>query len=163
VSRQRPGETGAAASIDLWSNHYKEKTMHRSTIALALLLMTPLASAQVYKWKDASGVEHYSQTPPSSAIKFKEVKPATEVPPTPAASTAEPAKAATPQPTTTTVADTPENRSKLCTSLQTNLTALQGAAPVVMDQGGKQTTLDAGARAREASEAQARYQLYCVK
>jgi hypothetical protein len=139
--------------------------MHRSTIALALLLMAPLASAQVYKWKDASGTVHYSETPPpSSAIKFKEVKPTTEVPPTPAASTAAPAAApVAQQPTTTTVADTPENRAKLCTSLQTNLAALQGAAPVVMQQGGKQTALDDSARKQQAAAAQAQYQQYCAK
>ena len=139
--------------------------MHRSMIALTLLLVAPLAGAQVYKWKDASGTEHYSQTPPpSSATKFKEVKPDTSVPATPAASTTVPAAApAAPQPTTTTVADTPENRAKLCASLQTNLAALKSAAPVVMQQGGKQTALDDSARKQQASAAQAQYQQYCAK
>ena len=139
--------------------------MHRSMIALTLLLIAPLAGAQVYKWKDANGTEHYSQTPPpSNATQFKQVKPATSVPPTPAASiTAPAAAAADPQPTTTTVADTPENRTKLCTSLQTNLAALQGAAPVVMQQGGKQTALDDSARKQQASATQAQYQQYCAK
>jgi hypothetical protein len=139
--------------------------MHRSMIALALLLMAPLVGAQVYKWKDANGTVHYSQTPPSSnGTKFKEVKADTSVPPTPAASTAAPAAAPAPaQPTTTTVADTPENRAKLCSSLQTNLAALQSAAPVVMQQGGKQTALDDSARKQQASAAQAQYQQYCAK
>jgi len=139
--------------------------MHRSMIALALLLLTTLASAQVYKWKDANGTVHYSQTPPpSSGTKFKEVKPDTSVPPTPAASTAAPAAAApATQPAATTMADTPENRAKLCASLQTNLAALQSAAPVVMQQDGKQTALDDSARKQQASAAQAQYQQYCAK
>jgi hypothetical protein len=139
--------------------------MHRSMIALALLLTAPLISAQVYKWKDANGTVHYSQTPPpSGGTKFKEVKPDTSVPPTPAASTAPPAApAATAQPAATTMADTPENRAKLCASLQTNLAALQSAAPVVMQQGGKQTALDDSARKQQASATQAQYQQYCAK
>jgi hypothetical protein len=137
--------------------------MHRSMIALALLLMSALVSAQVYKWKDASGTVHYSQTPPSSATKFKEVKPDTSVPPTPAASAAAPAAAPVAPPATTTVADTPENRAKLCSSLQTNLAALQSAAPVVMQQDGKQTALDDSTRKQQASAAQAQYQQYCAK
>jgi len=139
--------------------------MHRSMIALALLLMAPLVSAQVYKWKDANGVVHYSQTPPpSTGTKFKEMRADTSVPPTPAASTSAPAAApAAAQPTSTTVADTPENRAKLCTSLQTNLAALQSAAPVVMQQDGKQTVLDDSARKQQASAAQAQYQQYCAK
>lgn len=138
--------------------------MHRPMIAVALLLMAPLVSAQVYKWKDASGTVHYSQTPPpSSATKFKEVKPDTSVPPTPSASTAAPAAPAAAKPSTTTVADTPENRSKLCTSLQTNLSALQSTAPVVMQQDGKQVALDDSARKQQASATQAQYQQYCAK
>lgn len=139
--------------------------MHRSMIALALLLMAPLVGAQVYKWKDANGTVHYSQTPPSSSgTPFKEMKPDTSVPPAPAASTAAPVAApVTPPPTTTAVADTPENRAKLCSSLQTNLAALQSAAPVVMQQGGKQTALDDSTRKQQASAVQAQYQQYCAK
>jgi hypothetical protein len=138
--------------------------MHRSMIALALLLMAPLVSAQVYKWKDASGTVHYSQSPPpGGAAKFKQLKADTSVPPAPAASVAKPAAAATAQPAATTMADTPENRAKLCTSLQTNLAALKGSAPVVMQQGGKQTALDDNARKQQASAAQAQYQQYCAK
>jgi hypothetical protein len=139
--------------------------MKSSMIALALLLMTPLVSAQVYKWKDASGTVHYSQTPPPGVnTKFKEMKPSSDVEATPAAApTTSKSEAATPAPTTTTVADTPENRSKLCTSLQTNLAALNGSGAVVMQQGGKQTALDDSQRKQQAAAAQTQYQQYCAK
>ena len=141
--------------------------MHRSMIAVALLMLAPLVSAQVYKWKDANGTVHYSESPPpSNGTKYKEMKSSGEVDPpaTPAVSTssAKPAAAA-PTPSTTTMADTPENRSKLCDSLKTNLTALQGTAPVVMQQDGKQTALDDNARKQQASATQAQYQQYCAK
>jgi hypothetical protein len=137
--------------------------MNRSMIALTLLLIAPLVSAQVYKWKDASGTVHYSQTPPVEGTKFKEMKPSTVVDETPAAAPTVAKTEATPAPTTTTVADTPENRSKLCTSLQTNLAALNSSGAVVMQQGGKQTALDDSQRKQQAAAAQTQYQQYCAK
>lgn len=136
--------------------------MHRALIALALLLPVSLASAQVYKWKDASGTVHYSETPPpSQATKYKQMTPAADAPATPAAAPAAAPAPAASAPAQTTVADTPENRAKLCGSLKTNLAALQGSGAVVMQQGDKQTALDAAQRKQQADASQAQYQLYC--
>lgn len=139
--------------------------MHRSMIALALLLLAPLASAQVYKWKDANGTVHYSESPPVQGTKYKQMKSSGGIDPpaTPAASTSSAKPAAAAPTPSTTLADTPENRTKLCDSLKTNLTALQGTAPVVMQQDGKQTALDDNARKQQADAAQAQYQQYCAK
>ncbi len=139
--------------------------MHRSIMALTLLLMTPLVSAQIYKWKDASGTVHYSQTPPpNSGTRFQQIKPDTAAPPTPSAGSAAPTTApATAPASTTRLADTPENRASLCVSLQANLTALLGQAPVVMQQDGRQTVLDDSARKQQVSAAQAQYRQYCAK
>ena len=141
--------------------------MHRSLIALALLLLAPLATAQVYTWTDARGTVHFAQAPPPAGTKYKEVKTSASVQPlaAPAAvasadssnggsseGSAEPAKPVT---------DTPENRSKLCTSLKSNLTALNGSAPVVMQVNGKATALDDSQRKQQAGTAQAQYQQYC--
>ena len=137
--------------------------MHRSLIAVALLLLAPLANAQVYKWTDANGTVHYSETPPVEGTKFNKVKTNGSVEPlaapTPAANTeqASAAPAAPPAP----IADTPENRHTLCESLKTNIAALQGSAPVVMQQGGKSTALDDGQRKEQTGAAQAQYQQYC--
>lgn len=43
-------------------------------LTLAALLCAASAGAQVYKWKDAKGVTHFSDTPPPSAREKAEVK-----------------------------------------------------------------------------------------
>ena len=50
----------------------KVAKMVPAAIGVALLLLGAAASAQVYKWVDAKGVTHYSDTPPAS--KQAEVK-----------------------------------------------------------------------------------------
>src|SRR3546814_5886552 len=107
-----------------------ENTMHRSLIAVALLLLAPLATAQVYKWTDASGTVHYSEAPPAQGTKFSRVTTTGTVEPlvAPASSEAEDRRE-TPAEPAKPVADTPENRSKLCESLKSNPTALQGSGP----------------------------------
>ena len=47
-------------------------TLRRFLLPLALLCAG--ASAQVYKWKDAKGVTHFSDNPPASALNKSEVK-----------------------------------------------------------------------------------------
>ena len=60
------------------------------TLALAALSASAVAQQQtVYEWKDAKGVTHYTDTPPSGAHKVREISRAN----TPAA--AKPAPAAT--------------------------------------------------------------------
>ena len=129
--------------------------MHRFLIVLALLMTAPLVSAQVYKWSDASGTIHYSQSPPNVGTKFKEVKPNVSADPTPAT------PSSVPKPVTTAVADTPENRANLCTTLKTSLTALQGTGAVVVEKDGKQTALDAAGRKEQTETAQAKIKQYC--
>lgn len=46
----------------------------RRTIVIALALLAvalPAAADDVYSWKDARGVTHYSQTPPPAGIRFE--------------------------------------------------------------------------------------------
>lgn len=139
--------------------------MHRSLIAVALLLLAPLANAQVYKWTDASGTVHYSETPPTQGTKFNKVKtngsvePLAAPAPAPADKPAQASTAATAA--AAPIADTPENRHTLCESLKTNIAALQGSGPVVMQQDGKSTALDDSQRKEQTGSAQAQYQQYC--
>jgi len=138
-----------------------ENTMHRSLIAVALLLLAPLVTAQVYKWTDASGTVHYSEAPPAQGMKYSQVKTNGTVdapapaPATPAAAAPSPETAAQP------VADTPENRSNLCKSLQANLAALNGSAPVVMEKDGKSTALDDSQRKQQIAADTTQYNQYC--
>lgn len=137
--------------------------MRRLPLVAVLLLLAPLAFAQVYKWTDTSGTVHYSETPPPTGTNYKQVKTNGSVdpvaPPTPAADDKpdEPAATAAAKP----MADTPENRGKLCTSLKANLAALQGSAPVVMQQEGKDVALDDSQRKVHIATAQAQYEQYC--
>ena len=141
--------------------------MHRPLITLALLLLAPLATAQVYTWTDAGGTVHYAQAPPPEGTRYKEVKTSGSVQPreTPApvatidSSNGRSSGGGTESPKP--VADTPENRSKLCTSLKANLAALNGSTPVVMQVNGKTTALDDNQRKQQATTAQSQYQQYC--
>ena len=139
--------------------------MHRSLIVVALLLFAPLCAAQVYKWTDASGTVHYSEAPPAQGTKYSKVTTTGTVEPL-----AAPTERANPEdaggsnePTAApkTVADTPENRKSLCSSLQSNLATLQGSGPVVMEKDGKPSALDASQRQQQIATAQAQYDQYC--
>lgn len=133
-------------------------------LLLLLALNTSPASAQAYKWKDAHGIVQYTQSPPPEGVKYQQIKTASSdaplVAPAPAArpvdnDTAEPTAAAKP------MADTPENRSKMCAALRANLAALNGSTPVVMAQNGKTVALDADQRKQQTAATQAQLQQYC--
>ena len=141
--------------------------MRRSLLVVVLLLLATMASAQVYKWTDAGGTVHYSETPPATGTSFKQIttsgsaapiakKPAVVRQAGNPSETAAPAAAST-QP----VADTPENRDKLCTSLKANLASLESKAPVVMQKDGKNVLLDDTERQTQAATAQKQYAQYC--
>ena len=137
--------------------------MHRLPIALALSLLAPLASAQVYKWTDAGGTVHYSQSPPAKGTEFKQVKTtgsaAPLAPPPPTNVERDTTGSAEPPPAP--VADTPANRKTLCTSLKSNIAALQGSGPVILQQNGKPDVLGAEQRKQQLATAQSQYGQYC--
>ena len=140
--------------------------MSRSLIVLALLLVAPLAAAQqIYKWTDAKGTVHYSQSAPPEGTRFQQVKLAggVESADAPAAqpnteSASVPADAPAPA---APVADTPANRARLCATLKANLATLQGSGPVVMQQGGKPAVLSDAQRQQQVATANAQYRQYC--
>jgi len=147
--------------------------MPRSLIAVALLLLAPLAAAQqIYKWTDAQGTVHYSQSPPPQGTKYKQITLAgvtessdagTDAPATPADGNNTPDDApSAPAAPSAPMADTPANRAKLCATLKSNLAALQGSGPVVMQQNGKPSVLDAVQRKQQVDTANAQYQQYCA-
>ncbi|HEX8777760.1 MAG TPA: DUF4124 domain-containing protein [Rhodanobacter sp.] len=136
--------------------------MRRLALAATLLLVAPLAVAQqIYKWTDARGTVHYSQSAPPEGTRFQQVKLAggVESPAQPAAETTPPPADS---PAATPVADTPSNRTTLCATLKSNLSTLQGSGPVVMQQGGKPALLDDAQRKQQIDTANAQYQQYCA-
>ncbi|TAL74050.1 MAG: DUF4124 domain-containing protein [Rhodanobacter sp.] len=139
--------------------------MRRSLIVVALLAITPMAGAQqIYKWTDAHGTVHYSQSAPAQG-NYQQVKLASGVE-TPAAPAVKPVandgeNRAPPAPTAAQMADTPNNRAKLCATLKSNIATLQGNGPVVMQQGAKPALLDATQRQQQIAHATAQYQQFC--
>jgi hypothetical protein len=141
--------------------------MRRLSFALVLLLVAPLAAAQVYKWTDAQGTTHYSETPPPVGTKYSQVTVSgADVPAAaPASENDTPAPAASANNANTaqgTQPDTPENRAKLCASLHANINALQGSGPVVMQgAGGTQQVLNADQRKQQLDASRSQYGQYC--
>ncbi|GLQ96985.1 DUF4124 domain-containing protein [Dyella mobilis] len=142
--------------------------MRRLSIAIVLLLVAPLAAAQVYKWTDAQGTTHYSETPPPVGTKYSQVTVSgADVPASGSGSdnsAPAPAPASTAGGSTTqgSLPDTPENRTKLCASLHSNIGALQGSGPVVMQgPSGTPQVLNADQRKQQLDASQSQYNQYC--
>jgi uncharacterized protein (DUF2126 family) len=139
--------------------------MRRLSFALALLLVAPLVSAQVYKWVDAKGTTHFSESPPPAGTKYSQVNvAASDAEAAAASSTALPANAPTDSTDQNQVmTDTPENRAKLCTQLKGSINTLSGSSPVVEQQNGQQTLLNPDQRKQQLDASQSQYQLYCAQ
>lgn len=138
----------------------------RLPIALLWLLLAPAAMAQTqaYKWTDAHGTVHYSETPPPEGINYKRLS-TRSAPPASAASApqGQPPQAGPAPASTAPMADTPANRAKLCSSLQANLALLKGSGAVVMEAKGKPSALDDTQRRQQTALAEQQYQQYCGK
>jgi cytoskeletal protein RodZ len=143
--------------------------MRRLPIALVLLLVAPLATAQVYKWTDAQGITHYSESPPPGNTKYSQVSVATGSDTSAASSSSaasnssgDSSQSSSSSTTPAQTPDTPENRAKLCASLKANISTLQGSGPVVMQgPGGEQHLLNADQRKQQLDAGQSQYQQYC--
>ena len=144
--------------------------MRRTYILLALLLVTPLASAQVYKWTDAKGVVHYSDVPPPQGVKYKNMHmslaggaaPAAATSASPAAAASSPADAGAAPASARTVADNPENRAKLCAQLRQNYTLLKGSQPLTVDDAkGQKQLVSEKQRTQDMVNTQQQLQKYC--
>lgn len=140
--------------------------MRRLLLIAALLLLATAAAAQkVYKWTDAQGTVHYSQSAPAVGTRFKTITTTGS-----ADSAASPARSSTTQaadaaPNTAYAAaesGKQQNRSDMCQSLSKNLSSLRGTSPVVMMRNGKPTALSADERKQQLDTAETQYQQYCA-
>lgn len=143
-----------------------------SAIGLSILCTAGFASAQqIYKWKDSSGVVHFSQTPPADGAHYKRMRLSSEPeiasrPSGPAAGTSDrdsrDTAAAPPAVAQTTKPDTPSNRAALCKQLSSNITLLQGKQPVVTaGDNGKQQVMSDSAREQQLATARSQQVQYC--
>ena len=136
--------------------------MRRYLVVALLVAVCPLAFGQAYKWKDAQGVTHYSDSPPPAGTKVEKIKTSGVV--IPPAGNPAPAAASTAaaKPAAGAVADTPANRAKLCDQLRKNADTLSKEKNVSVDDGkGGSRLLDDAGRARQVETTQAQITLYC--
>ncbi|WP_394001594.1 DUF4124 domain-containing protein [Luteimonas sp. WGS1318] len=128
-----------------------------SVVLLALLAVTaasPLAANEVYSWKDANGVTHYSQTPPPPGTRFEVRGIRNDAP------TATAAPVATP--TAATAAAASSTDTSQCEVARANIAALEGDAPVQqLGADGTPRELDAQGRSSQLELAQAAVRAYC--
>jgi hypothetical protein len=141
--------------------------------AVAALALVVSASAQVYKWKDAKGVTHYSDSAPPSGIDYQKVKISSNTATPVVATSASPAAASTatsaqavaqPAPASTAkIPDTANNRAKLCKDLDHNISLLGGDQPLTSgDASTPQQNMSDVQRGQELATARAQKQQYCT-
>ncbi|WP_149196529.1 DUF4124 domain-containing protein [Luteimonas suaedae] len=122
--------------------------------ALALVaaaFATGAGASEVYQWKDASGVTHYSESPPPSGNyqqrKISDSGASTSQTTSNGQASANPAAAENPQ----------------CAIARRNIETLRGEGPVQQDDGeGNVRELDADERANQLELAQAAVRAYCT-
>ncbi|WP_250625135.1 DUF4124 domain-containing protein [Pinirhizobacter soli] len=129
----------------------------RRLLPLLLIVVATAASAQAYKWKDASGTVHYSDTPPPTGTDYKNVKTT--------GSTSPLGPSAVPTPSSSAAKPSADAGNKsVCTDLQKNMALLSGTEPLSIDgPNGKQVALDDTHRRQELSLAQDQYKQNCAK
>lgn len=114
------------------------------------------AASEVYQWKDANGVTHYSQTPPAKGAYTQRAINNTGS----AAPIAPTAAAATPTITATGASANPQ-----CTTARSNIATLEGKAAVQQDTDGDgkpDKTLSDAERTSQMELAQAAVKAYCT-
>lgn len=120
----------------------------RSGLLLAVLLTTclPALAGEVYQWKDANGVTHYSDSPPAGqAFKNRNIN------------TSDPQVASQDGDAVPVV-------NAQCASARANLNQLEGGGPVGIDEDGDgkaDGTLDEAQRAAQKQLAEAAIQVHC--
>ena len=117
-----------------------------TSMVAGLMVALPLSAGELFQWKDASGVTHYSDAPPPSG-KYQNRRITT-------------AGAGTASETT---AQAPVENSQ-CTTARANLALLEGEGPIQMqgsDGSGDGTAMNAEQREAQKQLAQAAINAYC--
>lgn len=137
--------------------------MRKRLLVLLLCAGPALAATEVYKWTDADGVVHYSDTEPAHDLNAQRVR-VTGL----AASDGDEAAAPQREPadaiagTGATGADSDANAAKNCTSAHAQLELLQSDTPVGMASAGANAKpLDPAARQAQIARAQSLIATYC--
>ena len=122
--------------------------------AVLLVIAYPAAAGEVYQWKDAKGVTHYSDSPPPDKGAYRNRSVRADAPP-PAESVA----SATVTAGSAKPADNPQ-----CLTARRNLDSLKGSAPVGLDannDGIPDAEMGADERAAQLQLAEAGIKAWC--
>ncbi|MDH5824772.1 DUF4124 domain-containing protein [Luteimonas sp. RD2P54] len=114
-----------------------------TALALAASTASVAGAQEVYQWKDASGVTHYSEAPPPSGSYQQR-----RITSSGASAGTDPTAAAAP------AAENPQ-----CTTARSNIALLQGDGPVAQEDGSE---LNEDERANQMELAQAAVRAYCA-
>lgn len=122
----------------------------------ATLSFNALAGDKVYKWKDASGVTHFTDTPPPKGTQFDDLrlKGGTTV----AAAPEEVIKSADDAAAAKAQSDASKSR---CEQARTRLALLESPVDVTTMQDGKSVVMSKEARAAETNVAKTQVASYC--
>ncbi len=130
----------------------------------ALALALPMvASAQVYKWVDASGTTHFSETPPPQGVKYQNIR----TPSTADQGAPQPASDAASSGADAGKAKAADKRSpqlqRFCSQLESNISLLKSSQPLQrMGSDGKNVPMDNSVRAQQLKQQQQRYDAFCT-
>lgn len=137
-------------------------------LLLIVLLSVPLVvCAQVYKWKDARGTVHFSDTAPPHGVTYTIVKTTASMHVEPGVSSSVNAMDEgnaddSAQASKQRMADTPANRKTMCDNLQANIKLLTGDNPVITkDTKGASLVMSKESRSKELAKEQKQYQQFC--
>lgn len=137
---------------------------------LAALCLSPALAQQVYSWKDAKGVTHYSDAPPPKGTAKARTVPVAPAPPPvarvqPAPASTAAARPAVQAPDPALVQALAEQRAAQCKQAQENLKVLQANAMVAVDNDGdgkNDAVLDTKEREAQTATMQAAVQANCA-
>ena len=122
-------------------------------VAALLVVACPAIAGEVYQWKDAKGVTHYSDSPPPDKGEYRNRSVRSDVP-------APPETAAVAKPAAARPADNSQ-----CVMARQNLDRLKSNAPVGLDannDGKPDAEMDAGQRASQVQLAEAGIKAWCA-
>lgn len=136
-------------------------------------MLSMLAQAEIYKWKDANGVIRYSDIPPPANVQTESLKSGRSSAPAPVAKPATPkaktagadAEAAATKPEDLTPEKVKEAEAVLkkqnCENAKSNLNVLNEGAVYKTNEKGERQDLDEAAVAKEKEKARKDMEKYC--
>jgi hypothetical protein len=135
-----------------------------TTLLTTMLLALPLvASAQVYKWTDANGTQHFSDAPPPQGVKYQNIKTRADADQPRTQNNVDHGNDASASPSPAKDGKSAQLQ-RFCAQLSSNITLLKSSQNLQhMGSDGKTTPVNDKLRAQQLKQQQQRYDAYCNK